>query len=469
MNNHYDEYEEEIDLIKLMFYCLSKWKSMIAVLLVGIVLGVGFSFFKASKSDAIVTEPLDKDGIERTVKKEELMAKASEYYEKYKEQIDAESTADNSDGTTSNKTDDISEELASAIFELEKTNLFDVDADKMCYGEIKVVSFATDEEMALIRTALESYAKNGVVYNDLDCEYTPQDLEKLISLEVINDENSPETLAVVKTYGANAGDVTYLLALASESIRNMAKFAVNYTEKVRLDKDYELSYYAVSSDITQAKNPEIAEYQDTLYKKLTKLMNSDEAEEVRLSSKPSIKKYAVIFALVAVVVYCGIIGMKFIFRGGFNAVTDINAKFGTKYMGSVRVYTGANKFDKWIFEQLNGVYSSLPESEQKKVVELNVLNELKKEENIHNIMLVSTMTDKIGGSARFIKTALENAGYSVSECVDIVKDTDKLGNTDKYDLAIVIEDTDKSSAKLVREENKLIKNFIGKKSYTVLV
>lgn len=52
---------------------------------------------------------------------------------------------------------------------------------------------------------------------------------------------------------------------------------------------------------------------------------------------------------------------------------------------------------------------------------------------------------------------------------DIVKDTDKLGNTDKYDLAIVIEDTDKSSAKLVREENKLIKNFIGKKSYTVLV
>ena len=161
--------------------------------------------------------------------------------------------------------------------------------------------------------------------------------------------------------------------------------------------------------------------------------------------------------------------MKFIFRGGFNAVTDINAKFDTKYMGSVRVYTGANKFDKWIFEQLNGVYSSLPESEQKKVVELNVLNELKKEENIHNIMLVSTMTDKIGSSARFIKTALENAGYSVSECVDIVKDTDKLGNTDKYDLAIVIEDTDKSSAKLVREENKLIKNFIGKKSYTVLV
>ena len=64
MNNHYDEYEEEIDLIKLMFYCLSKWKSMIAVLLVGIVLGVGFSFFKASKSNAIVTEPLDKDGIE---------------------------------------------------------------------------------------------------------------------------------------------------------------------------------------------------------------------------------------------------------------------------------------------------------------------------------------------------------------------------------------------------------------------
>ena len=97
------------------------------------------------------------------------------------------------------------------------------------------------------------------------------------------------------------------------------------------------------------------------------------------------------------------------------------------------------------------------------------MNELKKEENIHNIMLVSTMTDKIGGSARFIKTALENAGYSVSECVDIVKDTDKLGNTDKYDLAIVIEDTDNSSAKLVLEENKLIKNFIGKKSYTVLV
>lgn len=46
--------------------------------------------FKASKSNAIVTEPLDKDGIERTVKKEELMAKASEYYEKYKEQIDVE-------------------------------------------------------------------------------------------------------------------------------------------------------------------------------------------------------------------------------------------------------------------------------------------------------------------------------------------------------------------------------------------
>ena len=90
------------------------------------------------------------------------MAKASEYYEKYKEQIDVESTADNSDGTTSDKTDDISEELASAIFELEKTNLFDVDADKMCYGEIKVVSFATDEEMALIRDSLQKAKKNGI-------------------------------------------------------------------------------------------------------------------------------------------------------------------------------------------------------------------------------------------------------------------------------------------------------------------
>lgn len=86
MNEHYENYdmdEMEIDLIDFLFYLLRRWKSLVAMILLGAVLGSAFYVIKTTKSANVVVEDY-----QLNADTEANMKLAAQYRRLYDQQID---------------------------------------------------------------------------------------------------------------------------------------------------------------------------------------------------------------------------------------------------------------------------------------------------------------------------------------------------------------------------------------------
>ena len=86
MNEHYENYdmdEMEIDLIDFLFYLLRRWKSLVAMILLGAVLGSAFYVVKTTKSSNAAVEVYQPDA-----DTEANMKLAAQYRKLYDQQMD---------------------------------------------------------------------------------------------------------------------------------------------------------------------------------------------------------------------------------------------------------------------------------------------------------------------------------------------------------------------------------------------
>ena len=86
MNEHYENYdmdEMEIDLIDFLFYLLRRWKSLVAMILLGAVLGSAFYVVKTTKAANAVVEDYQPDA-----NTEANMKLAAQYRKLYDQQMD---------------------------------------------------------------------------------------------------------------------------------------------------------------------------------------------------------------------------------------------------------------------------------------------------------------------------------------------------------------------------------------------
>ena len=85
MNERYETYDEEmeIDLIDFLFYLLRRWKSLVAMILLGSVLGSAFYVVKTTKAANVVVEDYQPDA-----DTEANMKLAAQYRRLYDQQID---------------------------------------------------------------------------------------------------------------------------------------------------------------------------------------------------------------------------------------------------------------------------------------------------------------------------------------------------------------------------------------------
>ena len=86
MNEHYENYdmdEMEIDLVDFLFYLLRRWKSLVAMVLLGAVLGSAFYIVKNTKAANAAVEDYQPD--EDT---EANMKLAAQYRKFYDQQMD---------------------------------------------------------------------------------------------------------------------------------------------------------------------------------------------------------------------------------------------------------------------------------------------------------------------------------------------------------------------------------------------
>ena len=357
-NQNY-EYEEEIDLIKLILFVFSKWKSIIASVLVCAVLGGALAVLKPAAEQVI----------------SDVTGETAPNYSK----------------------------------------------------EISIIS--SDE--AVFDAFMDSFYTSGALHKVIEEKYTAEDeVENLVEM-YYDSAKKAYNPNLFNVYGATETEVDALSKYLVEAI----------DEYIRVLYGKELKYAVVESAIVEIQVEEII---------------------VAAANKT---KNAIIYALVGAVLggiaSAGVWFVVFFVSGKLYAVADIERKFRTKLLGTVAVCDKKNPIDKWLFHKMNGIYSEFSKEEQEKIVLLNIKNEFKKNENIKNIMLVSSLGEAMNEAAAFIKTGLEEAGYTVSDCVNVIGRPDVLEDAKNYDVAIVVESMDKSKNKLVELEIKAVNEHIN--------
>ncbi len=360
-NQNY-EYEEEIDLIKLILFVLSKWRSIIACVLVGAILGGALAMVKAP---------------------------------------------------------DISVENADAIPEENTTY----------QQNISIIS--SDEEV--FDSFIDAFYHSGALYEAvMEDENVAEDFDITSKITLHYDSSS-------KKYNTNLFNI---FGFSEKEVQHYADKTLAAIEKYIALLHDDLRYAVVESEIFAVEELAVAVTAEP-----------NETEDIVL--------YAIIGAFIGGVISAGVWFVVFFAGGKLYAVSDIERKFRTKVLGSVTVCEKKNPIDRWIFHKMNGLYSEFSKEEQEKIVLLNIKNELKKNENIKKVMLVSSFGEAINDSAAFIKTGLEEAGYMVSGCVNVIGRPDVFNNSRNFDSALIVENTNCSKSILVDQEIKTLKDYLN--------
>lgn len=446
--DNYDKYEEEINIFTLLWFVISKWKCILIVAIIGLVLGAGYAVTSSAPSDSATDT-------ESNVVEEE--SKVSEYnlakqtYEAGKARV---------------------ESLERYMTE---SAIMDINPYELYKGAVTYVIDGEQKKLIGVNACIYSYVYDGALMSDLIevGPYTTQELEKLIGVNqngsgsvVLNENTTGQTYIRISIMAQNEQETEALLAKIETSLND-------YLNTLQSQNNITM-YTFLASEIKTSSSTELAEYQASMRSKYNeektnletyKSAMENKEESVDLQTERGISKTTLIkysgggFAggiVLAVIIWI----LIYFFCDRLYTVPDRERRFGVKQLGTVYNFEKLKSVDLRIAHKLGGVYSKLPLEEQKKVVLLNIKNELKKIGTIKKVFLVSSLGDALDETLS-LKKGLEEAGYLVDGCENIIGRADVLKRVSLCDTAIVIENNKNSRANLIEIEINILKEYVG--------
>lgn len=442
MNSSYDKYEEEVSIVKLFWYCVKHWKSIIAIGIIGLILGCGYAFISVSgaETDEITIEDVS---LEQSVSKE-LYQFSEERFNNVQEYI-------------------------------EDSRLLELDAYHLFKGSTTLNITAPLQNLEAIEGYVTSYALNGALFNELEEEtglYNTKDLLYLVECTcygadaITTGENQQGQMsAVVSVLAKTEKEAGILLEQMNVSL-------ISGIENVK-DSYSIISVKAVNMSVVGATSTWLAEKQDLIRSKVSTERDALESSKSMLEdtekvvpsdendiSKKSLIKYGGVGFVGGVVIGFVLWILVFFCSGKLFAVFDVENRFMIKFLGSIHNLEKRNVIDRWISQKGKGVYSSLSLEEQRKIALLNIKNELKKINNVQKVFLVSSQGAKIS-EAEMLKEELKIAGYQVQGCDNVIGRSDVLAQMKPNDAVIVMENEEKSKVDLVEAEISALKEYVN--------
>lgn len=445
MNNSQNKYEEEVSIFSLLWYCVSRWKSIVAVALIGLILGCGVAVVKAPAAgtqNADISEPSSKYQITEDLKLfcEDRMDSLQKY--------------------------------------VEETRLLEFDAYDLYRGAVSYKIDAPQVDLEAVYGALYSYIYNGALYAELEEEtglYNVNDLSKLVGCSVHGLENitvlSETTLGqmtfTVTILGQTPEEATQLLGQIEESVNA-------YLNKIQ--NVYAIANYsAYETSVSKGMSTDLVDYQDKIRTKYTsekeilnnytavleEMAGEDSGEQVAVEgfSKETMLKYGglgfIVGAVLAIIVWAVI----YLFGTRLYAVTSLEDRLNIKILGSICDTQRLNMIDRWIAQKRGGVYSALSIEEQRNIILLNVKNELKKHDTVKKVFLVSSQGSAVP-EADLLKAGLEAAGYKVHGCENVIGRADIMEQMLPNDAVVVLENKETSKVSLVEAEISTLKDYV---------
>lgn len=477
MSEYENTYEEEINLTDLLFYCLKKWRWIVAAMLIVAVLAGGYKCYSTVKSNRATLEQWDKAKPEE--EKETLKKKSSvdnmsilQYYQLVLEQK--------------------SQALEAQDEYLEDSALMRMDARHLQKGTLNFIlkTEDTDQESNLFTTlvaAFEAYVTDGRLAQALYSEDKDMAMSESRYLLTFSMDDS----LILNTVGADnvvrqPGQGIFQVQIVSENektckeqIKTATQELQAYSEELQTQvgthelellatsmvesQDDNIQYYQ-----TKALNDYIAAIRDLNTLKTetqTFADNLGTEEETEVTNEPVLAspsragiKYAILGIVLGAFLAGFVLVVLFLMSDRLRSTENFERKFGMRLLG--RVVTPAK--GKGLFGILDrkfqrlgeGAYADLPYDEQIKIVAANVKTAVSAAASNSRIMLAGTIASK---DVAEICAAVgkETEGVAFSEYSQLIFDASALEKLSGYDGVLFIEKKDVSSARLISQECKM--------------
>lgn len=484
MNEYQEAYEKEISLTELMFFCLKKWRWIVAAMLVVAVLAGAYKFQATIKSNQekkeAEAELLEKEGEDAKKEAEVIVNPNVEYYELVIENWEQELEA-------------LKEYIDTSV-------IMQLDAYHLDTGNLTFFIDAGDQSQAVRDTlvsAFESFVTDGRLAasmyeaNDSMTESEIQYLIKFDSIDLpnagtnyeIEDGDTPSSIRVIGT-GANKPSV-FEVQLTADNAKNCkeymeaAKTAIEaYSDQVqemigshelqllsesqteRIDQTIQTYQNGIlntyTSAFTQFKNQQaeletvLAEEGETIVTNEPVAYDSPAAEAV---------KFAIIGLVLGAFLAAFVLVVIYLMSGKLQSTEQFQEEFGMPLLGQITKNPEKKRFfgfiDRWLQHMEEGAYADVTYEEQLKLTAANLKAAVSKEQGLKKIMLTGTIA-KDEAEAFCAQFASELDGVTFSPYERIVYQASALEDVDSYDGVLFLEKKGASYTKLIKKEKRLV-------------
>lgn len=473
MNEYQETYEKEISLIELMFYCLKKWRWIVAAMLVMAVLAGGYKYRATVKDNAAKREAeLNSDIKGENQKKEVVTNPNIEYYEL---------TIEN----TQQELDTMKDYIDSSV-------IMNLDAYHLNTG---ILSFyinadsASDSMLGNLMAAYKTFATDGRLAEALEAAGSKMDRSEIQYLIKFNTEDLSATEQNLSSSNAS----TLLVVQKKPTVFQVqitadnAKNCVAYTEAAEKafqeyaqelqDKISPHELELLSTAQTERIDRDIESYQtNVLYNynnqfSSLKTMQSDlktlkeqEGETIVVGNEVTYAspataavKYAIVGLVLGAFLAAFVLVVVFLMSGRLESTDGFREEYGMPLLGQATKQDDKKRIfgfiDKWLVRLQEGAYADITYEEQVKIAAAN-LKAAAKEGDLKKIMLAGTIAKEEAEAFR-AEFAKELDGITLSGYERIVFQASALEELDSYDGVLFLEKQGTSYSKMIKKERAL--------------
>ena len=481
MNEYQEPYEKEISLTELLFFCLKKWRWIVAAMLIAAVLAGGYKYQSTARSNQAqqAAALLENDGEGEADEAEVIANPNVTHYELAIESWEKELEA-------------MEEYISSsAIMQLDAYHL---DTGSLTFYVSAGGQASTD---ALVK-AYESFATDGrlaAAMHETNGSIAVSELQYLIEFdstgaaasEIHYDgerEGGETPLEIQLTELGADGSGVFALQITADTPENCAAYTEAAREAIEAYSGQIQGSVGthvlnlVSETQTERIDQSIQAYQsgilETYTSAFTQLKTQQEELETVLEEEGSTivtnapaayaspareaVKFAVIGLVLGAFLAAFVLVVIYLMSGKLQSTEQFQEEFGMPLLGQITKNPGKKRIfgfiDRWIQRMEEGAYADVTYEEQLRLAVANVKAAASKEQGLKKIMLTGTIAkDEAEAFCKGFASELE--GITLAPYERIVYQASALEDVDSYDGVLFLEKKGASYTKLIRKERDL--------------
>ncbi len=485
MNEYRESYEKEISLIELMFFCLKKWRPIVAAMLIAAVLAGVYKFqttADGSQTDYEV-QALGEDGSES-----ESGVIVNPNVESYERMIES----------WQQEVDTLREYIDSSV-------IMQLDPYHLDTGYVSFYVDVADADETVLETLLSAYEQfvtDGRLAADLigvNEDMTESEMQYLIQFEDMDllssginaetgEEGDSSTTQITNNLhiGTDTPNPVFRVRVTADSADHCAAYIeivkesiTNYAAQLERQIDVSCELLILAESQTERIDGSIQNYQNGILDNYTSAFAQVKELETELetvleeegatitvgtnATSGSAVKEAVKFAIIGLVLglFLSVFALVIIYlmSGKLQSTDGFREEFGMPLLGQLTKRPGKKRFlgfiDDWIRRLEEGAYADITYEEQLKIAAANLKTAAVKEQGLKRIMLAGTMARDEAEAFRSM-LAPDLDGMELSAYERIVFQASALEDLDSYDGVVFLEKKGASYVKLIKKERDLV-------------